>query len=132
MPQKELKIRIAQPLNAWLQQTVTHEEKGKPQEIGDLTGDFLEVIASAVGPDGKLGATVDVGELGSGRKLLPGPALQKALDDSGKKGPVLKKLFLRMHHELKYPLTPAQAKKIKVTPHAEEGVPPPEPEPEPE
>ena len=83
----------------------------------------MEVIASAVGPDGKLGATVDVGELGSGRKLLPGPALQKALDDSGKKGPVLKKLFLRMHHELKYPLTPAQAKKIKVTPHAEEGVP---------
>ena len=108
---------------------MTHEEKGKPQEIGDLTGDFLEVISGAKGPDGKvLGAGVDVWEL---KNVLPGAALQAALDDSGKKGPVLKKLFLRLHHELKYPLTPAQAKKIKVTPHAEEGV-PPEPEPEPE
>ena len=100
-------------------------------EIGDLSGDFFEVIATAVGPDGKvLGEMVDVGELGSGRKLLPGAALQKALDDSGKKGPVLKKLFARLHYELNYPLTAAQAKKIKVKPHqavvdtAETGVPP--------
>ncbi len=101
-------------------------------EIGDLSGDFLEVIATAVGPDGKvLGAEVDMWELGSGRKLLPGAALQKALDDSGKKGPVLKKLFARLHYELRYPLTDKQAKKIKVVPHAEEGV-PAEPEPEPQ
>ena len=93
-------------------------------EIGDLSGDFLEVIATAVGPDGKvLGAEVDVGELGSGRKLLNGAALQKALDDSGKKGPVLKKLFIRLHEELRYPLTAGQAKKIKVEPHAEQGEP---------
>ena len=33
-------------------------------------------------------------------------------------------LFARLHYELNYPLTVGQAKKIKVTPHAEEGVPP--------
>ena len=104
-----------------MQLTVTLEEKGKPQEIGDLTGDFLEVISGAKGPDGKvLGAGVDVWEL---KNVLPGAALQAALDDSGKKGPVLKKLFARLHYELRYPLTPAQAKKIKVEPHAEEGEP---------
>ena len=119
-----MKIVIPIPLNAWLQQTVTHDVSGKDMEIGDLSGDFFEVIATAVGPDGKvLGAEVDVGELGSGKKLLPGPALQKALDDSGKKGPVLKKLFARLHYELRYPLTDKQAKKIKVEPHAEEGEP---------
>ena len=108
-----------------MQLTVTHEEKGKPQEIGDLTGDFLEVISGAKGTDGKpLGAEVDVGELGSGRKLLPGAALQKVLEESGKKGPAQKKIYARLHFELRYPLTPAQAKKIKVTPHAVEGVPP--------
>eukprot|EP01045_Picozoa_sp_COSAG04_P018434 COSAG04_NODE_1705_length_5881_cov_13.667935_4_plen_207_part_00 len=137
--QKELKIHIAQPLNAWLQQTVTHDVSGKPQEIGYLTGDFLEVISTALGPEGKpLGQDVDVSELS---RLLPADALQKALDDSGKKGPILKKLFARLHYELEYPLNEKQAKKIKVTPHkpqptAEEGVPDlsaePEPEPEPE
>ena len=90
-------------------------------EIGDLTGNFLAVIAGAAGPDGQpLGEDVDVWELAS---KLPGEALQKALDDCGKKGPVLKKLFARLHYELRYPLTPAQAKKIKVEPHAEEGEP---------
>ena len=92
-------------------------------EIGDLSGDFLEVIATAVGPDGMLGAEVDMWELGSGRKLLNGAALQQALDDSGKKGPVLKKLFARLHYELRYPLTAAQAKRIKVEPYPEEGEP---------
>ena len=107
-----------------MQLTVTHEEKGKPQEIGDLTGDFLEVISGAKGPDGEvLGEMVDVGELGSGRKLLPGAALDARLAETGKKGPVLKKLFARLHYELRYPLTDAQAKKIKVTPHPEEGEP---------
>jgi len=126
-----LKIVIPIPLNAWLQQYVTHPVSGKDMDIGDLSGDFLEVISGAKGPDGKvLGAEVDVGELGSGRKLLPGAALQKALDDSGKTGPVLKKLFARLHYELRYPLTAGQAKKIKVEPHADEGV-PPEAEPEP-
>ena len=93
-------------------------------EIGDLSGDFLEAISGAKGPDGEvLGEMVDVGELGSGRKLLPGAALDARLAETGKKGPVLKKLFARLHYELRYPLTDAQAKKIKVTPHAEEGEP---------
>ena len=97
-------------------------------EIGDLTGNFLAVIAGAAGPDGQpLGEDVDVWELAS---KLPGEALQKALDDCGKKGPVLKKLFARLHFELEYPLNEKQAKKIKVTPYSEEGV-PPEAEPEP-
>eukprot|EP01045_Picozoa_sp_COSAG04_P029202 COSAG04_NODE_4739_length_1917_cov_1.661166_3_plen_55_part_01 len=50
----ELKIMIPIPLNAWLQQNVTHPVSGKDMEIGDLSGDFLEVIAAAKGPDGEV------------------------------------------------------------------------------
>ena len=52
-------IPIWMPLKLWLQQTVTHPVSGKDMEIGDLSGDFLEVIATAVGPHGRvLGAWV--------------------------------------------------------------------------
>ena len=43
---------------------------------------------------------------------------------------MLKKLYSRLPYDLNYPLTEKQAKKIKVTPYSEEGV-PPEAEPEP-
>ena len=106
------------PLNAWFKLEKTHA--GLP--CGDMTGDYLAVIAGAAGPDGKaLGEAVDVWELS---KKLPGAKLQAALDSSGKKGPVLKKLYSRLHYELNYPLTEKQAKKIKVKPHAEEAVTP--------
>ena len=49
--------------------------------------------------------------------------LDEVTTTSGKKSPVQKKLFTRLHFELRYPLNDKQAKKIKVTPHAEEGVP---------
>eukprot|EP01045_Picozoa_sp_COSAG04_P018433 COSAG04_NODE_1705_length_5881_cov_13.667935_3_plen_79_part_00 len=75
MQQGELKIVIPIPLNAWLQQNVTHKI-GKPMEIGDLTGNFLAVIAGAAGPDGQpLGEDVDVWELA---RKLPGDALTAA------------------------------------------------------
>ena len=136
--QKELDLRFPLPLNAWLLQTHTHPISGPskpPMEIGNLTGDFLEMISGAVGPDGEpLGEDVDVWELAS---KLPADALEARINETRKKGPVLKKLYARLHFELEYPLNEKQAKKIKVTPHkpkptAEEGVPdmPAEPEPE--
>jgi hypothetical protein len=53
---------------------------------------------------------------------VDGDVLEAIIKASGKKPPVFKKLLLRLHYELRFPLTVAQKKKIKVA--VPEGVPP--------
>jgi hypothetical protein len=55
--------------------------------------------------------------------MVDGAKLQEIIGASGKKAPVFKKLLLRLHYELRFPLTADQAKKIKVEPWIPEGVP---------
>ena len=55
--------------------------------------------------------------------MVDGYKLQEIIDASGKKRPVWKKLVLRLHYELRFPLTADQAKKIKVEPWIPEGWP---------
>ena len=83
----------------------------------------LEDIAAAIKEvtDGDAcGGDIDISEL---KAKMPSDQLDEVITTSGKKSPVQKKLFTRLHFELRYPLNDKQAKKIKVKPHAEEGVP---------
>jgi hypothetical protein len=114
--QLELNIRLEKPLRMWLAEDVTIEGKA----IGSLEADWGEVLCEAAGGDVNIWDFV---------AKVDGDALQAAIDASGHKAPVFKKLLLRLHFELQFPLTEAQAKKIKVTAYGPpEGV-PLEPEP---
>ena len=101
----------------WLAEDVTVEGKA----IGSLEADWGEVLCEAAGGDVNIWDFV---------AKVDGDALEAAIKKSGKKAPVVKKLLLRLHHELRFPLNASMAAKIKVTPYGPpEGV-PPEPEPE--
>eukprot|EP01046_Picozoa_sp_COSAG06_P009655 COSAG06_NODE_507_length_14929_cov_109.047067_4_plen_2293_part_00 len=87
----------------WLAEDVTIEGKA----IGNLEPDWGDALCEAAGGDVNIWDFVET---------VDGDALQEIIDRSGKKAPVFKKLLLRLHHELHFPLTQKQAKKIKVTP----------------
>jgi hypothetical protein len=113
----ELNIRLAKPLRMWLNEEVTVEGK----QIGSLEADWGDVLCEAAGDDVDIWVFVD---------KVDGDALEAAIKKSGKKAPVYKKLLLRLHNELRFPLNASMAAKIKVTAYGpSEGV-PPEPEPE--
>ena len=117
--QLELNIRLEKPLRMWLAEDVTIEGKA----IGSLEADWGNVLCEAAGGD------INIWDFAAN---VNGDALEAAIKKSGKKAPVFKKLLLRLHHELRFPLTQRQADKIKVDPYPAmpEGV-PPEPEPAP-
>ena len=93
----------------WLAEDVTIEGKA----IGSLETDWGDVLCEAAGGD------VNIWEFVA---KVDGDTLEAAIKKSGKKAPVFKKLLLRLHYELRFPLTVAQKKKIKVA--VPEGVPP--------
>eukprot|EP01046_Picozoa_sp_COSAG06_P057638 COSAG06_NODE_11302_length_1531_cov_2.036313_1_plen_147_part_10 len=95
----------------WLLEDVTVEGKS----IGSLDGDWGDALCEAAGGDVNIWDFV---------ARVDGEALEAAIKKSGQKARVFKKLFARLHHELRYPLTEAQAKKIKVTPWVVDGLPP--------
>ena len=96
----------------WLAEDVTIEGKA----IGSLEADWGNVLCEAAGGD------INIWDFAAN---VNGDALEAAIKKSGKKAPVFKKLLTRLHSELRFPLTEAQAKKIKVTAHGpSEGVPP--------
>ena len=107
--QLELDIRLNKPLRMWLAEEVTIEGKS----IGNLEPDWgdalCEACKSEATPDGDVNiwdfvATVD------------GEKLEEIIKASGKKAPVFKKFLTRLHYELRFPQTEAQAKYIKVEP----------------
>ena len=104
---------MAKPLCIWLDEAVEHNGK----TIGSVAKDFAECLSAAAGGD------VDIWDFVA---KVPGPALESVIAASGKKKPVIKKLYTRLHFELHYQLTAAQAASIKVTPHGAipEGDPP--------
>jgi hypothetical protein len=114
--QLELNIRLEKPLRMWLGEDVTIEGKA----LGNLEPDFGDALCEAckceATPDGNVNIWECVGK-------VDGDKLQEIIDASGKKAPVFKQLLLRLHFELHFPLTAAQAKKIKVDPWIPEGVP---------
>ena len=95
----------------WLAEDVTIDGKA----IGSLEADWGEVLCEAAGGDVNIWDFVDE---------VDGEALEAAIKKSGKKAPVFKKLLTRLHFELRFPLTAAQAKKIKVDPWIPEAVTP--------
>ena len=101
--QLELNIRLAKPLRMWLAEEVVVEGKS----IGSLGDDWGDALCGAADGD------VDIWDFVA---KVDGDALEAAIKKSGKKAPVIKKLLLRLHRELRFPLTEAQAKKIKVEP----------------
>jgi serine/threonine protein kinase len=106
----KLDLQIPKRLSEWLKETHTHEGA----EIAAIYAEFFEPMQA------KCGGDIDISEL---KAKMPSDQLDEVIATSGKKSPVQKKLFTRLHFELRYPLNDKQAKKIKVTPHAEEGVP---------
>ena len=120
----KLDLQIPKRLSEWLKETHTHEGA----EIAAIYAEFFEPMQA------KCGGDIDVSDL---KAKMTNEQLDEVITTSGKKSPVQKKLFTRLHYELEYPLNEKQAKKIGVTPHkpqptAEEGVPDLSAEPEPE
>ena len=107
---KKLDLQIPKRLSEWLKETHTHEGA----EIAAIYAEFFEPMQA------KCGGDIDISEL---KAKMPSDQLDEVITTSGKKSPVQKKLFTRLHFELRYPLNDKQAKKIKVKPHPEEGVP---------
>ena len=106
----KLDLQIPKRLSEWLKETHTHEGA----EIAAIYAEFFEPMQA------KCGGDIDISEL---KAKMPSDQLDEVITTSGKKSPVQKKLFTRLHFELRYPLNDKQAKKIKVKPHPEEGVP---------
>ena len=100
--QLELNIRLAKPLRMWLAEYVMVEGKA----IGSLVADWGDALCEAADGD------VDIWDFVA---KVDGDALEAAIKKSGKKAPVIKKLLLRLHHELRFPLNASMAAKIKAT-----------------
>jgi hypothetical protein len=113
--QLELNIRLAKPLRMWLAEYVTIEGKA----IGSLVMDFGDAMCEACKCDATPDGDVNIWDFVA---TVDGEALEAIIKASGKKRPVWKKLLLRLHYELHFPLNVAQKKTIKVA--VPEGVPP--------
>ena len=111
--QAQLGVRMAKPLGMWLNDTVEHEGK----TFASIHKDFAEVLSEAAGGD------VDIWDFVA---AVPADKLTELIAASKKKKPVQKKLYTRLHYELRYVLTAEQAALIKVEPH---GAPIPEGDP---
>ena len=106
----KLDLQIPKRLSEWLKETHTHEGA----EIAAIYAEFFEPMQA------KCGGDIDISDL---KAKMTNEQLDEVIVTSGKKSPVQKKLFTRLHFELRYPLNAKQAKKIKVEPWPEEGVP---------
>ena len=104
---------MQKPLLMWLDQTVEHDGK----TVGSVAKDFADVLSAAAGGD------VDIWDFVA---AVPADKLTELIAASKKKKPVQKKLYTRLHYELRYVLTAEQAALIKVEPH---GAPIPEGDP---
>jgi serine/threonine protein kinase len=106
---RRLNLGFKKSLSEWLREPHTHNGK----EMRSIENEFFEVLSKHAGGD------IDVSEL---VEKLPADKLKLACDESKKKNPVLKKLWLRLYIELEYPLADEMLAKIKKP--VREGVPP--------
>jgi hypothetical protein len=125
---ESLKVQTSCPLVVWLSKREQLGVDGKP--VGAMLTEFQVALKDYLYKD-----------CNTFVKEVDAAALDILLSSGGPKGgkvrgPVLKKFLFRLHNELEFRLSPAQAKKVSKTlkPHPAEGVPKgsTEPEPEPE
>ena len=103
-PQKTASIMTHVPrLKEWLNMTRDHLGK----EIPSMQFELEELLINAAGDAGNF-------EISRFAEVFPPEKLEGVLDGAGLKGPVLKKLYRRLHFELHYPLWDEAAAKIKV------------------
>ena len=88
---------VVQTLGMWLNEAVEH----KGRTIGSIHKDFADILTTAAGGDVPIG---DFAEKVSAEKLV------EVIAASGKKKPMIQKLYKRLHYELGYPLTAEQSK----------------------
>jgi hypothetical protein len=123
---KFLKVQMSCPLVVWLSKREQLGVDGKP--VGAMLTEFQIALRDYL--------YLDCAEF---VEQVDAAALDILLSSGGPKGgsvrgPVLKKFLFRLHNELEFRLSPAQAKKVSKTlkPHPAERVPGESLEPEPE
>jgi hypothetical protein len=79
----------------WLDEVVEH----KGVTIGSIRKDVADILTTAAGGDVLI---VDFAE------KVPAEKLAEVIAASGKKKPIIRKLYKRLHYELNYPLTAEQ------------------------